>query len=46
MHTTCAHTWIDRTGDIIIAVDHEAATSENVSTLLVGNDEPGERPNF
>ncbi|KAJ1480018.1 hypothetical protein T484DRAFT_2022827 [Baffinella frigidus] len=28
-------------GDIIIAVDREAATSENVTTLLVGNDEPG-----
>ncbi|KAJ1469975.1 hypothetical protein T484DRAFT_1849667 [Baffinella frigidus] len=28
-------------GDVIIAVDHQVATSENVSALLVGNDDPG-----
>ena len=33
-------------GDKIIAVDHAAATSENVTTLLVGNDDPGQHPQF
>ena len=43
MHPTSAQP-IVTAGDIITAVDREAATSENVTTLLVGNDEPGQRP--